>query len=112
MGWQQRSSGNNYASLSGRGFLIDAHTRRIIACVVFSKKCSICEARKRKPGVAITSTAPAEVTEGGITSPTVLEDISQEEMGVKHEGIIGEPFYLLEICNYAKLLCFRLIYLF
>ena len=46
MGWQRRSSGNNYASLSGHGFLIGVHTRRIIACVVFSKKCAIYDKRK------------------------------------------------------------------
>ena len=38
MGWQRRSSGNNYASLSGHGFLVGAHTRRVIACVVFFKE--------------------------------------------------------------------------
>ena len=31
---------------------------------------------------------------------------------MKHEDIIGEPFYLLGICNHAKLLYFILIYLF
>ena len=38
MGWQRRTSGNTYASLSGHGYLIGAHTRRVIACEVFSKK--------------------------------------------------------------------------
>jgi len=41
--WQRRASGNSSASLSGHGFLIGVHTRRIIACVVFSKKCAICD---------------------------------------------------------------------
>jgi len=43
MGWQHRSSGNKYASLSGHIFLIGIHTCRVVACIVFSKKCSICE---------------------------------------------------------------------
>ena len=64
MGWQRRSSGNNYASLSGHGFLIGVHTRRIIACVVFSKKCSICDTRKRK-----TSTMCQPVTDPSPPSP-------------------------------------------
>ena len=32
--------------------------------------------------------------------------------GMKHEEIVGEPFFLLEICYHTKLLCFTLIYLF
>ena len=97
MGWQRRSSGNNYSSLSGHGFLIGAHTRRVIACVVFSKKCAVCESRKRKglgagmtaaapaqPGAGITAAAPAQPG-AGITAAapadmdaetTVLEDIT------------------------------------
>ena len=59
MGWQRRSSGNNYVSLSGHGFLIGAHTRRVIAYVIFSKKCSICESRRKEvQGVGITAAAP------------------------------------------------------
>ena len=72
MGWQRRSSGNNYASLSGHGFLVGAHTRRVIACVVFSKKCSVCEQRKRKAKCAgITSASPpppAVITSAGASN--------------------------------------------
>ena len=68
MGWQRRSSGNNYASLSGHAFLIGAHTRRVIACVVFSKKCSICESKRRKAALGAGKTAAAPDVGGGITA--------------------------------------------
>ena len=43
MGWQRRSSGHKYAFLSGHGFSIGVQTLRVLACVVFIKKCSIRE---------------------------------------------------------------------
>ena len=33
MGWNKRSSGHRYDSLSGHAFIIDAYTRRIIGCL-------------------------------------------------------------------------------
>ena len=45
MGWNKRSSGHIYNSLSGHAFIIGAFTCRIIACAVFSKKCDICTKR-------------------------------------------------------------------
>ena len=48
MGWNKRSSGRRYDSLSGHAFVIGVYTRLIIACVVFSKKCATCSVRKRK----------------------------------------------------------------
>ena len=46
-GWNKRSSGHRYDSLSGNAFAIGAYTRRIIDCVVFSKRCSICSSRNK-----------------------------------------------------------------
>ena len=51
MGWQRWSRGNNYTSLSGHEFLIGVHTRQIIVCAVFSKKCIFCENRRKKGSV-------------------------------------------------------------
>ena len=48
MGWNKRSSGHKYDSLSGHAFIIGVYTRRIIDYVVFSKSCSICNTRTRK----------------------------------------------------------------
>ena len=47
MGWNKRSSGHRCDSLSEHAFTIGACTRRIIDCVVFSKRCSICSSRKK-----------------------------------------------------------------
>jgi hypothetical protein len=43
MGWQQRSSGNRYASPSGDALLIGCRTRKPIAMLVKSKICNICK---------------------------------------------------------------------
>ena len=48
MGWNKRSSGHKYDSISGHAFIIGVYTRRIIDYVVFSKSCSICNARNKK----------------------------------------------------------------
>ena len=83
MGWQRRSSGNNYASLSGHGFLIGAHTRRVLACVVFSKKCSVCESRKRKEkgvgasdgeDLGVDATAVSPEAGGSAVEPSLVEE--------------------------------------
>ena len=47
MAWNKRNSGHRYDSLSGHAFAIGAYTRRIIDCVVFSKRCSICSSRNK-----------------------------------------------------------------
>jgi hypothetical protein len=43
MGWQQQSSGNRYASLSGDALLVGCKTRKPIALVVKSKICNFCK---------------------------------------------------------------------
>ena len=48
MGWNKRSSGHRYDSLSGHAFIVGAYTRRIIGCVIFSKTCAICTARNNR----------------------------------------------------------------
>ena len=42
MGWQKRSSGSRYDSLSGHAFMIGARTKLIIQCIVSSKMCATC----------------------------------------------------------------------
>ena len=39
MGWQRRSSGHAYNSISGHAFAIGQHTGLIIDCVVYSTAC-------------------------------------------------------------------------
>jgi hypothetical protein len=48
MGWQQRSSGNRYASQSGDALLVGCITRKPIAMIVKSKLCNFCNAWNKK----------------------------------------------------------------
>ena len=48
MGWQKKSSGRRYDSLSGHCFLFGLETKKIIGMKIFSKVCSICDNKKRK----------------------------------------------------------------
>ena len=45
MGWNKRSSGHIYNSLSSHAFIIGVFTRQIIDCIVLSKKYNICTKR-------------------------------------------------------------------
>ena len=47
MGWQKRASGNSYSSRSGHAFVLGIHTRRIIACVVFSTNARNVRSKRR-----------------------------------------------------------------
>ncbi len=48
MGWNTRSSGNAYSSLSGQSVLIGQQTGRPIAYTVMCKSCSLCNAANKK----------------------------------------------------------------
>jgi hypothetical protein len=48
MGWQQRNSGNRYASLSGHAILVGAHTRKPIAFTLKCKACNFCKTFEKK----------------------------------------------------------------
>jgi hypothetical protein len=50
MAWQQRSSGNRYASPSGHALFVGGHTRKPIAFIIKSKICSYCKSWKKKHG--------------------------------------------------------------
>ena len=43
MGWNKRSTGKVYDSLSGHGFIIESLTKKVIGFGVRKKKCSICQ---------------------------------------------------------------------
>ena len=47
MGWQKRAAGMAYNSMSGVGFLLGAHTKRVLCLSVFSKMCRTCETDKK-----------------------------------------------------------------
>ena len=42
MGWNKRSSGNKYDSMSGHGFVLGGRTKKILQHMVLSKQCSKC----------------------------------------------------------------------
>ena len=43
IGWQQRSSGNKYNSVSGHAFCIGGYTKKILDFHVKSKVCNVCD---------------------------------------------------------------------
>ena len=48
MGWQQRSSGNRYASPSGHVLFVGGRSRKPILLVIKSKMCNFCSSWKKK----------------------------------------------------------------
>ena len=51
MGWNKRSSGHKYDSISGHGFVVGGFTKKIMNHRCLSKCCSICDKAKRKSTV-------------------------------------------------------------
>jgi hypothetical protein len=49
MAWQQRNSGNRYASQSGHALFVGGFTRKPIAVIIKIKLCYFCKAWKKKP---------------------------------------------------------------
>ena len=62
MGWQKRSSGNRYDSLSGHAFMVGAESRKIIHCVVTSKMCATCLSAELKGTMAQEHLCPKNYT--------------------------------------------------
>ena len=52
MGWQKRSSGNRYDSLSGHAFTIGANSKKNIYCMVSSKMCATCQSAEANGTIA------------------------------------------------------------
>jgi len=48
MGWNKRSSGNRYDSISGHGIVFGAMSKKVIAYRAVSKACSYCDIFKKK----------------------------------------------------------------
>jgi hypothetical protein len=49
-GWQKRSSGNAYDSLSGHAVFIGQHTQLVIALAIMSKRCRTCDQARELEG--------------------------------------------------------------
>ena len=73
MGWQKRSSGRRYDSLSGHSFLIEASTRKPIAWCLKSKTCSICVRNKAGAPREHKCTINHEGSSGSMEPMAILE---------------------------------------
>ena len=76
MGWQKRSSGRAYASLSGHAFFCTSKTRKPIEMQVMAKSCRICycwKARHDTPVPAHQCTANHDGSSGAMEPLAVLE---------------------------------------
>jgi hypothetical protein len=79
MAWQQRNSGNRYASSSGHALLVGKFTRKPLMLCIKSKVCNYCKAWKKKHGD--------------------LEDALEHDCRMNHDGSSGamEPVACLEM---------------
>jgi hypothetical protein len=62
MGWQKRSSGRLYDSLSGHCFAIGGETKKIIKVFVATKHCRACEIRKKKERTRLSMKTAQQIT--------------------------------------------------
>jgi len=60
MGWQRRSSGSAYNSMSGHAFLVGANSNKILKRIVFSKSCCTCARLDKKDPEAAAARRAAE----------------------------------------------------
>ena len=75
MGWQKRSSGRAYASLSGHAFFCTSKTRKPIEMEVLAKSCRFCNCWKAKHDTAVPDhqcTANHEGSSGAMEPLAVL----------------------------------------
>jgi len=80
MGWQKRSSGRTYDSLSGHCFAIGGETKKIIKVFVATKHCRACEIRKKNGKDKVEhEDCPAnyEGSSKGMESEAIVEMIRQ-----------------------------------
>ena len=58
MGWNKRSTGTRYDSISGQGVMIGAKTRKVIGFKTISKKCGKCDRLRRSLSIAPNEAVP------------------------------------------------------
>ena len=76
MGWQKRSSGRRYDSLSGHSFLVEASSRKPVAFTLRSKFCSICSRHNNDTGTPVrahTCTINHEGSSGSMEPLAILD---------------------------------------
>jgi hypothetical protein len=82
MAWQQRNSGNRYASPSGHAVLVGKLSRKPLALVIKSKLCNICSTYKKKnlDMEEDDEVPPHDCTKNHIGSSSSMEPIACLEM--------------------------------
>jgi hypothetical protein len=80
MAWQQRSSGNRYASPSGHALLVGRLTRKPIALCIKSKRCNFCFAWMKNTKTAELPMADHDCLKNHDGSSGSMEPISCLEM--------------------------------
>ena len=82
MAWQQRSSGNRYASPSGHALFIGGYTRKPLSMVIKSKLCNYCLTYQRRNGGAAAEVPPHDCCRNHDGSSGAMEPIACLEMAV------------------------------
>jgi hypothetical protein len=81
MAWQQRNSGNRYASPSGHAVLVGKHCRKPLALVIKSKLCNYCSTYKKKhPTMTDDDIPPHVCTKNHVGSSASMEPVACLEM--------------------------------
>jgi hypothetical protein len=84
MGWQQRSSGQRYNSLSGHALLVGAMTRKPVCFAVKSKRCNFCLTWKKKnPEDNVCFMPEHECTKNHLGSLSAMEPAACLDMVVE-----------------------------
>ena len=92
MGWQKKSSGKRYDSLSGHCFLFGLDTKKIIGMKVYSKVCSVCDAKRKGPVPEHECPKNWEGSSGAMESQGALE--LWQEIYDKYDGRVYFEHFL------------------
>ena len=93
MGWQKRSTGRSYNSLSGQAFLIGTKTGKVIAMLVKAKICCICASAENKNRVPTQHdcTSNHEGSSKGMEAEAAVELLTLAySKGTPVTGLIGD----------------------
>ena len=91
MGWNKRSSGKTFDSLSGHAFFVGCHSRKIVLAKITSKQCSVCskaEAKGKVPKVHecpknYSGSSKAMEADGALSLVKELDELSDSKLFVE-----------------------------
>ena len=75
MGWQKRSTGHSYDSISGHAFIVGCRTKKIVGVAVRSKNCAKCQKARKHNFPAPDHNCPLnyEGSSGAMESKVALD---------------------------------------